>query len=78
LDKTQNDKTRQTLSRIAALDLGTAELSIQLSDHLRSLNNIRKDRKIKALKESIKNALQNGETERANRLTKEFERLKRN
>jgi len=77
LDKTENEKTKQTLSRIAAMDLGTAELSIQLADHLAKLNNLKKDKKIKMLKESIKKALQNGETEKANLLTKEFERLKK-
>ncbi|MFQ6002548.1 MAG: hypothetical protein ACE5KJ_02250, partial [Candidatus Zixiibacteriota bacterium] len=77
LDKTENETTKQTLSRIAAMDLGTAELSIQLADHLKTLNNLKKDRKIKTLKESIKKALQEGETEKANLLTKEFERLKR-
>lgn len=77
LDKTDNETTKQTLSHIAAMDLGTAELSIQLADHLKTLNNLEKDRKIKKLKESIKKALQNGETEQANLLTKEFERLKK-
>jgi len=77
LDKTESEKTKQILSRIAAMDLGTAELSIQLTDHLKTLNNLKKDRKIKTLKDSIKKALQNGETEKADRLTKEFERLKR-
>jgi DNA primase len=77
LDKTENEKTKQTLSRIAAMDLGTAELSIQLADHLKTLNKLKKDKKIKTLKESIKKALQNGDTEKANLLTKEFERLKK-
>ena len=77
LDKTENETTKQILSRIAAMDLGTAELSIQLADYLKTLNNLKKDRKIKTLKESIKKALQNGETEKANLLTKEFERLKK-
>jgi DNA primase len=77
LDKTQNENTKRILSRIAAMDLGTAELSIQLADHLKTLSNLKKDKKIKTLKESIKKALQNGETEKANLLTKEFERLKK-
>jgi DNA primase len=77
LDKTENENTKQILSRIAAMDLGTAELSIQLTDHLKTLNNLKKDRKIKTLKESIKKALQNGDTEKANLLTREFERLKK-
>ena len=59
------------------MDLGTAELSIQLADYLKTLNNFKKDKKIKTLKESIKKALQNGETEKADLLTKEFERLKK-
>lgn len=77
LDRTENENTRQILSLIAALDLGPAELSIQLADHLKTLNNLKKDKKIKTLKEAIKKALQNGETEKANLLTKEFERLKK-
>jgi DNA primase len=77
LDKTKNEGTKQILSRIAAMDLGTAELSIQLADHLKTLNNLKKDKKIKMLKEAIKKALQNGETEKADLLTKEFERLKK-
>jgi DNA primase len=77
LDKTENEETKQALSRIAALDLGTADPAIQLEDHLKRLDNLKKDSKIKVLKESIKRALQNGETEKANRLTREFERLKK-
>lgn len=77
LDKTENERTKQILSRISAMDLGTAELSIQLADYLKTLNNFKKDKKIKTLKETIKKALQNGETEKADLLTKEFERLKK-
>ena len=77
LDQTGDETTKQILSRIAAMDLGTAELSIQLADHLKALNNLKKDKKIKTLKEAIKKALQNGETEKADTLTKEFERLKK-
>jgi DNA primase len=77
LDQIGDETTKQILSRIAAMDLGTAELSIQLADHLKALNNLKKDKKIKTLKEAIKKALQNGETEKANLLTKEFERLKK-
>jgi DNA primase len=77
LDQTGDETTKQILSRIAAMDLGTAELSIQLADYLKALNNLKKDKKIKTLKEAIKKALQNGETEKADTLTKEFERLKK-
>jgi DNA primase len=78
LDKTKNEGTNQILSRIAAMDLGTAELSIQLADHLRTLNNLKKDKKIKMLKESIKRAEQQGDMETVNRLLKEHQKLKKN
>lgn len=77
LDQIENENTKLALSRIAAMDIGTAELSIQLTDHLKTLNNLKKDQKIKELKESIRKALQEGDTEKANLLTKEFERLKK-
>ena len=77
LDKTKNEGTNQILSRIAAMDLGTAELSIQLADHLRTLNNLKKDKKIKMLKESIKRAEQQGDMETVNRLLKEHQKLKK-
>jgi DNA primase len=78
LDKTKNEGTNQILSRIAAMDLGTAELSIQLADHLKTLNNLKKDKKIKMLKESIKRAEQQGDMETVNRLLKEHQKLKKN
>jgi DNA primase len=77
LDKTKNEGTKLILSRIAAMDLGTAELSIQLADHLRTLNNLKKDKKIKMLKESIKRAEQQGDMETVNRLLKEHQKLKK-
>jgi DNA primase len=77
LDNLDNEGIKQMISRIAAMDLGTAELSIQLADHLKTLNKLKKDKKIKTLKEAIKKALQNGETEKADILTKEFEKLKK-
>jgi DNA primase len=77
LDKTKNEGTNQILSRIAAMDLGTAELSIQLADHLKTLNNRKKDKKRKMLKESIKRAEQEGDMETVNRLLKEYQKLKK-
>jgi hypothetical protein len=78
LDKIENERTKLILSRIAAMDLGTAELSIQLADHLKTLNNLKKDKKIKLLKESIKRAEQQGDMETVNRLLKEHQKLKKN
>ena len=77
LDKTGNEKTKELIVQIASIDLGPAELSVQLTDHLMTLNKLKKNRKMTALKEDIKRALQKGDKENADRLTKEFEKLKK-
>ncbi len=77
LDKTENEKTKELIAQIASIDLGPAELSVQLEDHLATLNRLKKNRKMKALKDDIQRALQKGDIETADRLTKEFEKLKK-
>jgi DNA primase len=77
LDKTENEKTKDQILRIAAVDLGPAEFSVQLDDHLATLARLKKNRKIMALKDDIQAALQKGDIRTANRLTKEFEKLKK-
>jgi DNA primase len=77
LDKAKNEKTKALTAEIAGIDLGSAELSVLLDDHVRALEKFRKARQRKELKEAIEKALQNGDTEEANLLTKEFERLKK-
>ena len=77
LDKTENEKTKDLILRIAAVDWGRAEFSLQLDDHLTTLANFKKSHKIMALKDDIQTALQKGDVKTANRLTKEFEKLKK-
>ncbi len=77
LDKTENEKTKELITQIASIDLGPAELSVQLEDHLATLNRLKKNRKMKSLKDDIQRALQKGDIETADRLTKEFEKLKK-
>jgi DNA primase len=77
MDKTDNEKTKELIAQIATLDLGPAEPSILLADHLKALNKLKSERRTKALKEEIERALQEGDTETADRLTREFERLKK-
>ncbi|KPL01064.1 MAG: hypothetical protein AMJ91_01855 [candidate division Zixibacteria bacterium SM23_73_3] len=77
LDKTENEKTKELITQIASIDLGPAELSVQLTDHLTTLNKLKKNRSMKALKDYIQRALQEGDKETADRLTKEFEKLKK-
>jgi DNA primase len=77
LDKAEDEEVKNLILRIAAIDLGTAEFSLQLEDHLTTLAKLKKNHKIIALKDDIQAALQKGDTETANRLTKEFEKLKK-
>jgi DNA primase len=77
LDKTEDEEVKDLILRIAAIDLGTAEFSLQLEDHLTTLANLKKNRKIMTLKDDIQTALQKGDVKTADRLTKEFEKLKK-
>lgn len=77
LDKTENEKTKDLILKISGIDLGPAEFSVQLDDHLIALARLKKNRQITALKGEIQTALQKGDTKAANRLTKEFEKLKK-
>jgi DNA primase len=77
MDKTENEKTKELIAQIATIDLGPADPSVLLSDHLKTLNKLKTETRMKTLKEEIKKALQNGDNETADRLTKEFEKLKK-
>ena len=78
MDKTDNEKTKELIAQIATIDLGPAEPSVLLADYLKALDKIRIDRKMKTLKDEIKRALQENDIKTADRLTKEFEKLKKN
>ncbi len=78
LDKIEDEKTRELVAQIATIDIGPADTSILLSDHLKALDKLRKESKIKTLKSEIQKALQDEDRSTADRLTKEFERLKKN
>ncbi|MGB8657022.1 MAG: DNA primase [Candidatus Zixiibacteriota bacterium] len=77
LDKTENEKTKELIAQIASIDLGPAEPSVLLADHLMALDRMKLERRKKALKDQIQRALQEGDRETADRLTKEFQVLKK-
>ncbi|MFH1336410.1 MAG: DNA primase [Candidatus Zixiibacteriota bacterium] len=77
IDKTENEKTKELIAQIATLDLGPAEPSVLLADYLKALGKLKIDRKMKTLKDEIKEALQENDIKTADRLTKEFEKLKK-
>jgi DNA primase len=78
IDKTENEKTKELIAQIATLDLGPAEPSVLIVDYLKALDKLKVDRKMKILKDEIKKALQENDMKTADRLTKEFEKLKKN
>jgi DNA primase len=78
MDKTDNEKTKELIAQIATLDLGPAEPSVLLADYLKALDKMKIDRRMKTLKDEIKTALQENDIKTADRLTKEFEKLKKN
>lgn len=77
MDKTESEKTKELIAQIATLDLGPAEPSVLLVDYLKALDKLKIDRKMKTLKDEIKRALLENDIKTADRLTKEFEKLKK-
>ncbi len=77
MDKAQSERAKELIVQIASIDLGAAELSVQLNDHLTTLGRLKKNSQMMKLKEGIQSALQSGDGKTADRLTKEFEKLKK-
>jgi DNA primase len=77
LDMVGEEKTKELIVQIAGMDLGPAEFSVQLTDHLNTLTRLKKNRKITSLKDDIQRALKEGDIQTANKLTREFEKLKK-
>jgi DNA primase len=77
MDKTENEKTKELIAQIATIDLGPAEPTVLLADYMKALDKLKIDRKMKTLKDEIKRALQDNDMKTADRLTKEFEKLKK-
>jgi DNA primase len=78
MDKTDNEKTKELIAQIAIIDLGPAEPAVLLTDYLKALEKLKIDRKMKTLKDEINRALLENDIKTADRLTKEFEKLKKN
>jgi DNA primase len=77
MDKTENEKTKELIAQIATIDLGPAEPTVLLADYMKALDKLKIDREMKTLKDEIKRALQDNDMKTADRLTKEFEKLKK-
>jgi DNA primase len=77
MDKTENEKTKELIAQIATIDLGPVEPTVLLADYMKALDKLKIDRKMKTLKDEIKRALQDNDMKTADRLTKEFEKLKK-
>jgi len=75
IDKTENQKVKEQISQIAALDLGMAEPQLLLEDYLKKIKLTKKSNQIRKLKEEIKIAWNKGEKERAEVLTVKLHNL---
>ncbi len=75
IDKTKNQKVKELISQIAALDLGMAEPQLLLEDYIKRIELSKKTNQIKRLKEEIKNAWNKGDKKKAEELTVELHKL---
>jgi DNA primase len=69
IDYTDDKKIIEMISRIASLDLGPADLKLQLDDYLKRLKGLNRNKKIEFLKSEIKKALDANGFEKAQKLT---------
>ena len=77
LDKMEREDLRGVFSEVLSMDIGTADLSVQLDDYIKSLRKLKTKSRIEELKKEIKKALNLGNRESADLLTEEYQRLKR-
>jgi DNA primase len=75
MDKTENQKVKELISRIVTLDLGMAEPYLLLEDYIKRIELTKKTNQIKKLKEKIKNAWDKGDKKIAEELTVELHKL---
>jgi DNA primase len=72
MDREVGESTTELILDLAKLDLGPAELSIQLEDYLAKLDTFKEGRRRKSLKDEIAKAEQKGDKPTADRLTREL------
>ena len=75
IDYTDDKKIIEIISRIASLDLGPADLKLQIDDYIKRLKDLNRNKSIQALKSEIKKALDANELDRAQRLTKKLQEM---
>jgi hypothetical protein len=72
LDRKVSESTKELILHLAGMDLGSAELSIQLEDYLAKLDTFKESRRRKSLRDDIAKAEQKGDKPTADRLTREM------
>lgn len=75
IDRTENPKTQELISRIATLDLGPADLGTQFNDYLKKILQVKRNKKIKEIKEDISKALNSNQLEKVEKLTRQLKEL---
>jgi DNA primase len=75
IDRVENPEMGALISRLAALDLGPADLEIQFNDYLKKLVQAKRGKKIKEIKESISKALNSNQLDQVEKLTHQLKEL---
>jgi DNA primase len=78
IDRTENPKVQELISRIATLDLGPADLQTQFNDYLKKILQTKKNKRIKEIKEAISNALNSNQLQQVEKLTHQLKELLEN
>jgi DNA primase len=75
IDRIENPKVQELISRIATVDLGAADLEVQFNDYLKKLLQTKRNKKIKKIKESISKALTSNQLDQVEKLTRQLKEL---
>lgn len=78
IDRIENPKVQELISRIATVDLGAADLEIQFNDYLKKLLQTKRNKKIKKIKEAISKALSSNQLDQVEKLTRQLKELLEN
>lgn len=78
IDRIENPKVQELISRIATVDLGAADLEVQFNDYLKKLLQTKRNKKIKKIKEAIGKALNSDQLDQVEKLTRQLKELLEN
>ena len=75
IDRAEDSKVQELISRIATLDLGPADLETQFKDYVKKLLQTKRSKKVKGLKEAVRKALNANQLDQVEKLTRQLKEL---